>query len=431
MLVIRKMAKKSPTMLFVFTRQRLCCEELGPATYLETMRRRTRVPQFIHLGILLQNIALLVRARACIRQPSRLATRLHKSHLPSLLRINQHSIPSNTMEETRAKAIQAGIERMMLDLERFRAKNDMAFELFWVLRLDELKDIGMPENHPQFQIVVREERAAFPRWQAARKRRDELTAQLKAKDEELDRLEAEAVALEKQLRSEKERKPYRSKSSYRYTDIPYRSGRGSQPENDYSYSSRRPSQADRSRSRTEQRPPPRWQSSHEQKPGRERSRASPSTAPEPQCSRPSTRNYASEVNAWYNYTVAVLSNDNRVNLKYFPTPPSAPCTTNECTSEDNLAPGVCSCAIRSAFEAAPIATGYKKEATRWHPDKFSCCSEPYQEQLKRQATMVFKIVKDILSEGADAPVCSTIKATSYVAVHGPCSSEEPRLEHTI
>ncbi|KAF7189343.1 hypothetical protein HII31_09321 [Pseudocercospora fuligena] len=299
------------------------------------------------------------------------------------------------MEEIRAKTIQAGIERMMLDRERFRAKNDMAFERFWESRLNELRDIGMPEDHPQFQIVVREDRAAFPRWQAAKRRRDELTAQLKAKDDELDRIEAEAVAVEMEQRQEKERKHYKSRASYRYTDIPYRSRRGSQPENYYSYDSRRPSQGDRSRNRNEQRPPPRQHSSYEQKPRQDQSRASSSPDPEPQCARPSTQTYAQQVKAWYVYTIAVLSNDNRANLKYFPTPPSAPCTTKECTAEDSLAPGVCSCAIRSAFEAAPITTGYKKEATRWHPDKFSCCSEPYQEQLKRQATMVFKIVKDM------------------------------------
>ncbi|EME79382.1 uncharacterized protein MYCFIDRAFT_79537 [Pseudocercospora fijiensis CIRAD86] len=299
------------------------------------------------------------------------------------------------MEEIRAKTIQAGIERMMLDRERFRAQNDMAFERFWDQRLNELRGIGMPENHPQFQVVMKEERAAFPRWQAAKKRRDELSAALKAKDDELDRLEAEAVTLEKDLRQEQERKHYHSKRSFHYTDIPYRSRGGSQSENDYGYGSRGPSQTDRSRKRGEQRPLPRQQSSYEQKSRQDQSRANPSRASEPQPSRNSPQTYASQVEAWYNYTVAVLSNDNRANLKYFPTPPPAPCKTNECTIQDNLAPGVCSCAIRSAFQAAPITTGYKKEATRWHPDKFSCCSEAFREQLKRHATMVFKVVKDM------------------------------------
>ena len=81
----------------------------------------------------------------------------------------------------------------------------------------------------------------------------------------------------------------------------------------------------------------------------------------------------------------------------FPEPPSVLCVRQSCKSQQHSrALRVCDCAIRAAFSKAK---DLKKERTRWHPDKWSCCREDKKEVFEKKAAEMFMVVDAMYKEG--------------------------------
>lgn len=76
-----------------------------------------------------------------------------------------------------------------------------------------------------------------------------------------------------------------------------------------------------------------------------------------------------------------------------PPPPTATTTKRcHCSSKTpSRALNVCDCAIRAAFASLDLQA-LKRERTRWHPDKWSCCPRDRREGFERKAAEMFVVL---------------------------------------
>ncbi len=91
-----------------------------------------------------------------------------------------------------------------------------------------------------------------------------------------------------------------------------------------------------------------------------------------------------------------------VALTTFPVPPAWPCPGKECRrSARSLA--ACSCNIREAFRHLDgYPRSLKTERLKWHPDKFSRCSEDKVAKWKDMAKEVFVVVNEMWEKSCNS-----------------------------
>jgi hypothetical protein len=129
-------------------------------------------------------------------------------------------------------------------------------------------------------------------------------------------------------------------------------------------------------------------------PKRQRRGRKAKSLPEPTVASAMTPDdYKLELRAWKERCDQAFAN--RSTMVGFPEPPAVECSLGSCArAAQHSELSVCKCAIQSAFSLLPslFPQGLKNERLRWHPDKFSVCSDLVRDEFRSKASELFVVV---------------------------------------